>query len=223
MDRLEAWLSSLDAGSVLEVGCGCGRHSGYLTRHSLSVTAVDNAAALCERWLALRSTSPIRFCCSDARALAFRDRAFTLVVARDTLHHIGDWEQALHEMVRVSSRHVVIEEPVDDLRSDAKRRTFEAQGLFLDLQREVGFPHERHLSPGVLEACLRSIADVIAVEVTRSDRPVSLDEFYEGYGCFAARSPRDRYWLERLEALREAFRGEALCEDDRIVLVAGRR
>lgn len=223
MDRLETWLSSLDASCVLDVGCGCGRHSEYLTRHSPNVMAVDNVAALGARWSALRPTSPIRFCCSDARALPFRAGAFTLVVARDTLHHIRDWERALGEMLRVSSRHVLIEEPVDDLRSAAKRRTFEAQGLFLELQREVGYPHERHLAPGALEACLRRIAEVTALEVTPSDRPVSFAEFFESYGTFAARSSREGYWLERLGTLRESFHGEALCEDDRMLLVAAKR
>lgn len=221
--RRKGWLTTLDARSVLDVGCGCGRHTQYLTRCSANVTAVDNVTALRERWLALGRGCSIRFCCGDARALAFRAGTFTLVVARDTLHHIPDWNGALRELLRVSSRHVLIEEPVDDLRNAAKRRTFAAQGLFLELQREVGYPHERHIAPGVLEGCLRGVADVIALEVTPSDRPVSFDAFFEGYGSFAARSPRETYWLERLASLRESFRGAPLSEEDRILLVGAKR
>jgi hypothetical protein len=158
----------------------------------------------------------------DATALAFSNDTFPLVLERDTLHHIARWPAALSEMLRVSSDRVLIEEPVDELRSPAKQRTYEAQGLFLQLQAEVGYPHYWHLDPKTLLSSIRSQGQLLDVKLDKRDTPVTFDAFFESYSEFASQSWREEYWLGRLEELRLRFNGAALCEDDRLtLLVAG--
>jgi hypothetical protein len=156
----------------------------------------------------------------DATALAFACDTFPLVLERDTLHHIARWPNALSEMLRVSSHRVLLEEPVDELRSAAKQRTYEAQGLFLQLQAEVGYSHYWHLNPETLLSSIRGQARLLEVKLEKSDTPVTFDDFFESYTEFASQSGREEYWHGRLEELRLRFNGATLCEDDRLIVLA---
>lgn len=159
----------------------------------------------------------------DAVALGFAHDSIPLVLERDSLHHIAHWHEALAEMIRVSSVHVFLEEPVDDLRSPAKHRAYEAQGLLLELQAEVGYPHHRHLSRDVLVSAVGSRAVLLETHQERSDASVSFDEFFESFHAFASQSAREEYWLERLRQLRARFGGAPLCEDDSVIVLAAKR
>jgi hypothetical protein len=132
----------------------------------------------------------------DAVTLGFADGSFSLVLESATLHHIAHWPEALSEMIRVSSDRIFLEEPVDDLRSAAKQRTYEAQGLFLRLQAEVGFPHFRSLDRDALLSAVESRAVVLETHLDTSDAPIAFDEFFESFGEFASQSEREGYWLE---------------------------
>jgi hypothetical protein len=156
----------------------------------------------------------------DGRTLAFADNTFSLVLERDTLHHIADWTQALDEMVRVSYKHVVIEEPVDDLRSVEKRNTFKAQSLLLELQREVGYPHYRHLAAEDLASHVQARASVVEARTEKRDARIPFEEFLDSFDRFAAQSARESHWHDRLEAFRTSLGTSGLCEDDRLLLVA---
>jgi hypothetical protein len=57
----------------------------------------------------------------DARRMGFLTLAFPIAPRASQPHHIADWELALDEMFRVSSTYVLLEEPVDDPRSEEKR------------------------------------------------------------------------------------------------------
>lgn len=219
--RLEEIVQALKPESLLDVGCGCGRHlTSLLPRHCARVFAID-VVARASSWQKLSHATGISFCCMDAAALAFARNSFPLVLQRDSLHHMARWRDAFAEMLRVSSGHVLLEEPVDDLRSPAKRRTYEAQGLMLALQAEVGYSHYKHLHPETLLSLIRSQARILDVNLDRHDTDVIFDEFFESYSEFASRSGREGYWLGRLDELRSRFDGANLCEDDRLtVLVA---
>ena len=158
----------------------------------------------------------------DAVALGFARDSFPLVLERATLHHIAQWQEALAEMIRVSSQNVFLEEPVDDLRSSAKQRTHEAQGCFLKLQAEVGYPHYRHLDRVALLSAVERRAVLLEAHLERSDAPVAFDEFFESFHAFASRSEREGYWLEQLRELRARFGGAPLCEDDTLTVLAAK-
>ena len=220
---LEKALQSLKLAAVLDVGCGCGGHS---TRTLLElcgrVVAIDVAPRLA-RWHEIAQSSKARFCCMDAVALGFPRDSFPLVVESATLHHIAQWPDALTETLRVSSDSILLQEPVDDLRSAAKQRTVEAQGLFLSLQAEVGFAHYRHLTRDAILSALEGRAAIVETQLETSDAPVSFDEFFESFDVFASQSGRQEYWLDKLQIMRSKFAGAPLCEDDTLTIWATKR
>jgi len=158
----------------------------------------------------------------DATALGFADNSFPLVLERDTLHHISRWSEVFSEMVRVSSDLLLLEEPVDNLRSAAKQRTHEAQELFLQLQAEVDYPHYRHLDPDELLSTIQERARLVNVHMNRRDTSVTFDEFFRDFSVFAAKSQREKYWLGRLKDLRSGFDGASLCKADRLTVLVSK-
>lgn len=220
MSMLEKALAALSPRTVLDVGCGCGRVASSIQSYCRRIVAVDVSASLIPRWRDLGKSTTLRFCCMDGRTLAFRDKSFSLVLARDTLHHATDWTTLVDEIERTSSRHLIIEEPFDDLRSAEKRNTFEAQGLLLELQREVGYSHYRHLSIDALVSYVQKAASVTNVHIEKCDKIVSFDEFFFSFDWFAGQSARPSYWHDRLEGFRTSLGRGGLCEDDRVLLVA---
>jgi len=222
ISQLEDTVRSLHPTALLEIGCGCGRHlTRSLTGFCGRVVATDIAPNE-SRWQEIARTAPIRFLRMDATALGFTDNSFPLVLARDTLHHISRWPEAISEMVRVSSDLLLLEEPVADLRSAAKKRTQEAQELFLRLQAEVGYSHYRHLYPDALLSTIQERACLVNVHMNRRDAAVTFDEFFRDFPAFAAKSQREDYWLSQLQALRSRFGGASLCKTDRLTVLASK-
>ncbi len=220
--RLEETVQSLEPPTLLDVGCGCGRHlTSRLPRHCARVVAIDVISSR-SAWRELASAHGIDFSRMDATALAFPSDTFGLVLARDALHHISRWPDALAEMIRVSSGHLLIEEPVDELRSPAKQRTYVAQELFLELQAEVGYSHYLHLNVETLLSDIRHRARLLDVQLQRSDEAIAFDQYFDSYAELASRSEREDYWLHRLKELRLRFAGAALCEDDRLTVLAAK-
>lgn len=62
-----------DGGSILDVGCGWGRHAVELARHGFTVTGVDYSPAMIAeaRLEAERAGVEVRFLCGDMRKLEF--------------------------------------------------------------------------------------------------------------------------------------------------------
>jgi SAM-dependent methyltransferase len=216
-NRIEATVRALDPATLLDVGCGCGRLTGTLARHCPRVIGVD-VVPYTSRWSTIAAA--VTFCCMDAAALAFPSGSFPLVLERDSLHHIADWGAALAEMARVSGRHLLLQEPVDDLRSPAKRRAHEAQGLLLRLQAEIGDEHYWHLDADALLDAVRRHVTPVEIHLDRTDEPVTFEEFFSGFDRMAARSDREAYWLDQRERLGSRFAGEPLSEDDRFTVLA---
>jgi SAM-dependent methyltransferase len=220
MSLLEAILASVEPHTVLDVGCGCGDLAKSLRADRTRVVAIDPDLSLAPRWRDRRDGSTVQFCCMDGRFLAFADNTFSLVFERDALHHTRDWTQVIDEMVRVSSKHLLIEEPIDDLRSIEKRNTFMAQALLLELQREVGFPHYQHLSSADLLSYVQTRATVTGIRTERSDARIPFEEFFASFDHFVAQSDRTTYWRNRLRAFRSSLATSEFCDDDRFLLVA---
>jgi ubiquinone/menaquinone biosynthesis C-methylase UbiE len=85
--------------ATLEVGCGEGRVARDLAAHGHRVTAVDLTPALLT--LAKRAHPSGTYLLADAAALPFRDGAFDLVVAYNSLMDVDDMPAAVLEMTRV--------------------------------------------------------------------------------------------------------------------------
>ncbi|HEU0132346.1 MAG TPA: class I SAM-dependent methyltransferase [Mycobacteriales bacterium] len=92
-------------GRVLEVGAGSGAMAaGLLRRHpDLDLTASDYDPAMVA--VAARALAAFggraRATVADATALPFADESFDTVLSFLMLHHVGAWERAVAEAVRV--------------------------------------------------------------------------------------------------------------------------
>ncbi|HLE95960.1 MAG TPA: class I SAM-dependent methyltransferase [Candidatus Thermoplasmatota archaeon] len=89
-------------GPLLEVGCGNGATTeGLLARWPrLATTAIDIDPDQVLR-ARLRLSGRARVEEGDVTRLAFPSGAFRTVVAMNVLHHVGEYERALHEVHRV--------------------------------------------------------------------------------------------------------------------------
>jgi len=217
-DTILERVSLLKPEHVLDVGCGCGSFTAELSPHGGKIIAIDSSPALIDRCKIENQKPNITYVCMDARYITYPDAGFDLVMERDCLHHILEWEKVLDEMMRLSSKYVLIEEPMDDPRSDAKRNAIRAQRFYLEVQREVGFTHYLHLPLNSLLGYFRKRGRDIEIKIIKSDQPVDFDQFFSGFDKFAEKSNRKDYWYDRLNRLKQELSGMALGEEDRVFI-----
>jgi len=94
-----------EARTLLDVGCGTGHFTAWLTEHGLRCVGLDRAPAMLAT---LRRRHPgLPAILADAHLLPLRDRAVDLVVFVTTLEFVESPPQALAEAVRVARRGVV--------------------------------------------------------------------------------------------------------------------
>jgi len=104
---MESYLTSLDLAentNVLEIGCGTGVISRYLSSIDTveSVTGIDPSPVFIEKATELGRNIPgLTFSTGDARSLDFGDELFELVVFHTTLCHVPSPEIVLKEACRV--------------------------------------------------------------------------------------------------------------------------
>ena len=154
----------------------------------------------------------------DAVRLDFKDDAFCLVFERDSLHHIPGWEKALDEMIRVSSKHIIISEPLDDGRSVEKLNSVKANRLFLDVQKEAGYTHFMHLTLNQFEKYFKKRAIKFNYIINRCDKLYNADEFFESFNRFAKESKRSDYWMKRLDKFKKDLGSSLIAESDTLVI-----
>lgn len=96
--------NSIKNKSVLEIGCGYGSLSVYLSKLGGKVTGVDisSEAIKISKKNAMLFNQKIKYLESNAINLPFKDNSFDLVVCCDTLEHIPDYNKAIDEIIRVS-------------------------------------------------------------------------------------------------------------------------
>lgn len=98
-----------DPGPILDVGCGDGALAADLRATTgQPVTGVELSLRRAER---VAGRVPVRLVNGSSYELPFRDRSFPLVVCTDLLEHLDDPARAMSELVRVSSRRVLVSVP----------------------------------------------------------------------------------------------------------------
>lgn len=83
---------------VLDVGCGSGRWSKYLSSSVKWVEAVDPSSAVFAAAKLLSENSNVRVSQASADDLPFEDETFDLVMSVGVLHHIPNTQQALADI-----------------------------------------------------------------------------------------------------------------------------
>jgi len=93
------------ADSVLELGCGTGHFTRWLSDRGLAAVGLDLSAAMLAEAQALDGVPLVR---GNARRLPFADGAFDLTALVTTLEFLGQPQEALAEARRVARRGVVL-------------------------------------------------------------------------------------------------------------------
>lgn len=130
---------------ILDVGCGSGEFTLYLTKLSSNIVGIDVSDTALVRYNIINGFQGIL---ADAITLAFKDETFDYVVISGLLHHLirqGDLSHYIKEFSRVTmpGGYVVAMEP----------NLFNFSGLMMNIFNTVSpgitglVPHERALSP----------------------------------------------------------------------------
>ena len=214
IDTILEKVSLLKPNKVLDVGCGCGSFTTQLSPHCREIIAIDSSQALIDRCMKENQEPNITYMCMDGRDIRYPDSSFDLVLERTALHHIRQWKKALDEMIRVSSKYVLVEEPIDDPRSQEKKTSMRAQRFFLELQNEVGYSHFKYIALDHLIRYFDRRGISAETQIVKSDKLTDFEKYFSSFGEFAEKSTRKKYWLDRLDGLRRELNSKKLCEED---------
>lgn len=109
-DILSEFLDLPVDGTLLDVGGGTGRVSGFLTDQAGKVIVADLSEKMLLQSHAKNGLTPV---CSHAEKLPFPDNYFERVIMVDALHHVCNQKETAAELWRVvkPSGKIIIEEP----------------------------------------------------------------------------------------------------------------
>lgn len=96
---LQGLMVEVEGKKILEVGCGDGGFSLWMSRKN-EVFGIDISKVGLER-ATDRANNKANFCLADAQQLPFRDRVFDIIIAAEVLEHIPQPDYALGEINRV--------------------------------------------------------------------------------------------------------------------------
>lgn len=86
-------------GTILDAGCGTGQLSLPLAARGYAICGVDVSAEMLA--IAQSKAQTACFAAADVRALPARTAAFDAVVVSKLFMHVGDWQNACRELLRV--------------------------------------------------------------------------------------------------------------------------
>lgn len=89
--------------NILDIACGEGFGSNFLSKNALTVTGVDISAEAIEHAIRKYNNETTKFIESGATSIPFDDESFDVVVSFETLEHLNraDQDLFLNEVVRV--------------------------------------------------------------------------------------------------------------------------
>ena len=113
-------LARLPFDTLLDVGAGEG-YTAHAARELLGgrVVVADVSENACRR---AREIFGLEAHAGDARALPFADGEFDVVLCSETLEHVPDLDAAVHELIRVARRAVVVTVPHESPERVAENR-----------------------------------------------------------------------------------------------------
>jgi ubiquinone/menaquinone biosynthesis C-methylase UbiE len=84
---------------VLDVGCGTGRWSKYLSKKASEIEAIDPSEAVLSAAALLQDDDHVRISQASAGDIPFSDNTFDLVISLGVLHHIPDTQAAMQNCI----------------------------------------------------------------------------------------------------------------------------
>lgn len=159
--------------SVLDVGCGTGRHIRHcLDRHAMSIVGIDFSRAMLRRGAWVREQHSVSLVEGSVETLPLRNSSFDLVLVPLVLGHVRDLKPAAAELARVlksggrlliSDWHPenehrgwkrVFEVPPGEARSGrfAVEHHFHATEVYLRCFASEGFLLEKRIEPVIDES-----------------------------------------------------------------------
>jgi ubiquinone/menaquinone biosynthesis C-methylase UbiE len=86
--------------TVLDVGCGTGRWTKYLSSRVKSIEAIDPSKAIYFADELLKDTKNVRLSIASTESIPFEDGTFDFVMSVGVLHHIPDTQKAMKDCVK---------------------------------------------------------------------------------------------------------------------------
>lgn len=100
--RFEYFRNIVSGSRILDLGCGVGEGSNYLSLHNnWHIHGVDLSFSAIKSGDNLRTNSRIDFSCMDVTNLAFPDDTFDAIISVEVIEHIEDINSYIHEAYRV--------------------------------------------------------------------------------------------------------------------------
>ena len=93
-------LGSLHGGTVLDAGCGMGRHARHVAPYAGRVVAVDFSRAIDQAARNVAEFRNVDCVQADLLALPFEDESFDYAYSLGVLHHLDETERALTNIIR---------------------------------------------------------------------------------------------------------------------------
>ena len=214
-------ISKINPNKALDVGCGCGEFTREAAKSCTSLTAIDVSDKLIAKCKKERDSKNIEFLCMSAVSLGFKDNMFDLVYEQASLHHIHKWEKALDEIIRVSSKHIILAEPIDDNRSPEKLNAIHAQELLLELQHEINYPHYKHLRLEQFQKYFDKKSIEYKYNINKLDTNYDFEDsemFFTPFGDFAKKSTRYDYWVNRYNNFKAELGNQRIADDDILII-----
>lgn len=85
---------------AIDIGCGTGRWSKYLSKYTSFVECVDPSQAIFAADVLLRDTDNIRLTQASTESLPFPDETFDFAMSIGVLHHIPDTQKAMMDCIK---------------------------------------------------------------------------------------------------------------------------
>lgn len=97
---IEALLPEASGGTILELGCGTGHWTGFLSSKGFRVIALDISEAMLAKANA-KGIKNVEFLKGDAAALPFGNDSFGMILSITMLEFVDDLHQVMAEIYRV--------------------------------------------------------------------------------------------------------------------------
>jgi ubiquinone/menaquinone biosynthesis C-methylase UbiE len=107
--RILRSLSHIQFESLLDVGGGEGYKAALIKRiYGVDVKSCDISSEACKRASEIFKISSN---VTDIHSLSFPNQSFDVVLCSETLEHVTNWKKALHELLRISRKAVILTLP----------------------------------------------------------------------------------------------------------------